>query len=142
VDRRGRHVTKLDHAEVREQVDLGRVAVLEEADPRMLQELVDDQQAQEMLKAARAIDMSVLSRESISKYQGSQALLGAVPDTRLAMALQYSQTGKFVRATRPVRPSVPEWMIQTTADQLARLQGLLAKSPLNRLQRSSTVNSS
>ena len=93
-------------------------------------------------QAARAIDMSVLSRESISKYQGSQALLGAVPDRRLAMALQYSQTGKFERATRPVRPSVPEWMIQTTADHLARLQELLAKSPLNRLQRTSAFNGS
>ena len=101
--------------------------------------LGDDQQAQELLQAARAIDMSVLSRESISKYQGSQALLAAVPDTRLAMVLQYSQTGKFERATRPVRPSVPEWMIQTTADHLARLQELLAKSPLNRLQRSSSA---
>ena len=96
--------------------------------------LGDDRQAQELLKAARAIDMSILSRESISKYQGSQALIAAVPDARLAMALLYSQTGKFEKATRPVRPSVPEWMIQTTADQLARLQALLAKSPLNRLQ--------
>ena len=85
--------------------------------------LGDDRQAQELLKAARAIDMSVLSRESISKYQGSQALLAAVPETRLAMALQYSQTGKFERATRPVRPSVPEWMIQTTADHLAQSAG-------------------
>jgi hypothetical protein len=56
------------------------------------------------------------------------------------MVLQYSQTGKFERAARPVRPSVPEWMIQTTADHVARLQELLAKSPLNRLQRSAAVN--
>jgi hypothetical protein len=33
--------------------------------------LGDDRQAQEVLKAARAIDMSILSRESISNYQGS-----------------------------------------------------------------------
>jgi hypothetical protein len=95
--------------------------------------LGDDGRAQEMLTAARGIDMSVRSRESISKYQGSQALLAAIPDTRLAMALLYSQTGKFERTPRPVRPSVPEWMIQTTSDQLARLRTLLAKSPLSRL---------
>ena len=61
--------------------------------------------AQELLEAARAVDMSVPSLESISKT-----------------------------TTEPLPSAVPKWMSQTTADQLARLRGLLAKSPLNRVK--------
>jgi len=67
--------------------------------------LDDAPKAQELLDAARAVDMSVPSLESISKT-----------------------------TTEPGPSAVPEWMSQTTADQLARLRDLLAKSPLNRVK--------
>jgi MAP3K TRAFs-binding domain len=60
----------------------------------------DELKAQELLAAARAVNMSVPSLES----------------------------------TTQTPTAVPEWMIQTTADQLARLRDLLVKSPLNRIR--------
>jgi hypothetical protein len=66
--------------------------------------LGDDLKGQELLAAAQAVDMSVPSLESISKT-----------------------------TTGPARSGVPEWMSQTTVDQLARLRALLAKSPLSRI---------
>ena len=67
--------------------------------------LNDAPKAQELLEAARSVNMSVPSLESIS-----------------------------ATAVAPARSAVPEWMSQTTADQLARLRELLAKSPLNRIR--------
>lgn len=67
--------------------------------------LGDDPKAQELLEAARAVDMSVPGFDAQPKA-----------------------------AMEPARTPPPEWMIQTTADQLARLRGLLAKSPLHHIQ--------
>jgi len=61
--------------------------------------------AQELLEAAQVVDMSAPSLESLSKAPAE-----------------------------PARSAVPEWMIQSTADQLARLRDLLSKSPLNRVK--------
>jgi len=72
--------------------------------------LGDDLKAQEWLDAAKAVDMSVPSLESISRT-AEQPAGSSVPLV-----------------------GVPEWMIQATAEQLARLRELLAKSPLNRIQ--------
>ena len=66
--------------------------------------LGDDAKAQELLEAARAVDMSVPSFDS-----------------------------KLEAAREPARTPPPAWMIQSTADQLARLRGLLAESPLDRI---------
>ncbi len=66
--------------------------------------LGDDAKAQELLEAARAVDMSAPSFDSKPKA-----------------------------AMEPARTPPPAWMIQSTADQLARLRGLLAKSPLHRI---------
>jgi hypothetical protein len=73
--------------------------------------LNDAPKAQELLEAARGVNMSVPSLESIS---------GMPPASGTAPA--------------PARSAVPEWMSQTTVDQLARLRDLLAKSPLNRIR--------
>ena len=74
--------------------------------------LGDDLKAQEWLDAAKAVDMSVPSLESISRT-AEQPAGSSVPLLLVG---------------------VPEWMIQATAEQLARLRELLAKSPLNRIQ--------
>jgi tetratricopeptide (TPR) repeat protein len=66
--------------------------------------LGDDKKAQELLEAARAVDISVPSLDSVSNTRG------------------------------PAASAVPAWMIQSTVDQLARLRDLLAKSPLSRIR--------
>jgi hypothetical protein len=71
--------------------------------------LNDAPKAQELLGAARGVNMSTPSLETIT---------GTAPASS-GMA--------------PAPSAVPEWMSQTTADQLARLRELLAKSPLNRI---------
>lgn len=65
--------------------------------------LGDEVKAREMLEAAKSVDMSVPSSESA----GTMARL--------------------------LHSAVPQWMIQTTEDQLARLRALLARSPLSRI---------
>jgi tetratricopeptide (TPR) repeat protein len=67
--------------------------------------LGDDQKAQELLEAARAVDMSVPSLQ---------------PSPRTTMG--------------PAPSAVPGWMIQTTANQIARVRDQLAKSSLNRIK--------
>jgi tetratricopeptide (TPR) repeat protein len=67
--------------------------------------LNDAPKAQELLEAAQAVDMTVPSLDSVSKT-----------------------------TTELARTAVPEWMSQTTSDQLARLRDLLSKSPLNRVK--------
>ena len=64
----------------------------------------DDQKAQELLAAARAVDMSIPTLEQVS-----------------------------APATGPAQSAVPAWMIQTTEDQIRSLRELLAKSPLGRI---------
>jgi hypothetical protein len=73
--------------------------------------LNDAPKAQELWEAARSVNMSVPSLEST---------LAAAPASGTPPA--------------PTRSAVPEWMTQTTADQLARLRELLAKSPLIRIR--------
>jgi hypothetical protein len=63
--------------------------------------LGDDAKANELLEAARKVDMSVPSPEPVSL---------------------------------PLQSAVPQWMIQSTQEQLARLRELLAKSPLDRIK--------
>jgi Tetratricopeptide Repeats-Sensor len=65
----------------------------------------DDAKAQELLEAARAVNMSVPSLDSSS-----------------------------ATAPPPSPSAVPGWMIQTIEQQIARLRDLLAKSPLNRIK--------
>jgi tetratricopeptide (TPR) repeat protein len=67
--------------------------------------LGDDAKAQELLREAQSVEMPDPSFDSRAKT-----------------------------ATEPARSAVPEWMIQTTESQLARLRDLLAKSPLNRIK--------
>src|SRR5262249_847371 len=61
----------------------------------------DDAKANELLEAARKVDMSVPSPEPVPL---------------------------------PLQSAVPQWMIQSTQEQLARLRELLAKSPLDRIK--------
>jgi hypothetical protein len=65
----------------------------------------DDGKANELLEAARRVDMSVPSLESNPQS-----------------------------TAEPAQSTVPAWMIQTTEEQLARLRELLAKSPLERIK--------
>jgi hypothetical protein len=67
--------------------------------------LGDEPKARDLLEAARKVDMSVPS-------------------------LGTDATGR----AQPPPSAVPRWMIQTTEDQLARLRGLLAQSPLSRIK--------
>jgi hypothetical protein len=66
--------------------------------------LGDDGRAQEVLEAARAVDIADPLVDST------------------------------VQAAGPVRSPVPGWMSQSTVEQLARLRDLLANSPLKRIQ--------
>jgi hypothetical protein len=67
--------------------------------------LGDEPKGEDLMNAARTVDMSVLSLESA---QQSGANRDRIP--------------------------VPNWMIETTGQQRARLRELLAKSPLDRIK--------
>jgi len=67
--------------------------------------LGDNPKAEELLNAAKAVNMSVPSLDSHVKT-----------------------------AMEQMRTAPAEWMIQSTTDQLARLRDLLAKSPLSRIK--------
>lgn len=85
--------------------------------------LGDDAKANELLEAAKKVDMSLPSLELTP------------PDPAKELAPKRDQFE--ARLGIPIAThsaAVPAWMIQTAEEQLARLRGLLAKSPLSRIK--------
>jgi hypothetical protein len=84
--------------------------------------LGDDAKATELLEAAQDVDMSLPSLRSTA------------PDPGKDLASKLDQYEARLRIPEMPHSAVPAWMIQTTEEHLARLRGLLAKSPLNRIK--------